>query len=301
MRNSHESGAEPRLRRLSIDGLKLAAFEWRADLKDEGPTVLMVHASSFHGRVWDQVIRHLPPMHVIALELRGHGRSDNAPFDSWKELCWDVAGAAEALDLRDAVGVGHSMGGHALVRAASFDPGRFGQLILIDPSLFAPGTYLKRHSTNEAAKSAAKRKGHFASAQAMHDRLVTRAPYSTFDPQALRDYCEHGLRPAADGHGFELACSPETESRVYGMAHEDAGVYASIRALHIPVTVVRARALDPAIRPFDSLGSPTWPGIASEFRFGRDIHLADKTHLMAMEDPAKTAEVIREVMTAAGY
>ena len=294
------TGAEPRLRQLPVNGVNLAVFEWRADLRDQGPTVLMVHASSFHARVWDQVIAHLPAMHIIALDLRGHGLSGNAPFDSWKDLCWDVAEAAEALSLRDAVGVGHSMGAHTLVRAASFDPGRFGQLILIDPSLFAPATYLKRHSTNEAARAALGRKNHFANAQAMFDRLVTRSPFSTFDHRALHDYCEHGLRRADDGQGFVLACDPATESRVYGLAHEDAGVYASIRALHIPVTVVRARHVDPAM-PFDPLGSPTWAGVANEFRHGQDIHLPDKTHLMAMEDPVRTASVIAQVMTQAGY
>lgn len=301
MQSIHRSGAEPRLRHVDVEGLRLAAFEWRADLNDQGPTLLLVHATSFHGRVWDQMLRHLPPMHAIALELRGHGRSANAPFESWRDHCWDVAGAVAKLGLRDAVGIGHSMGGHALVRAASFDPGRFGQLILIDPSLFAPGTYLKRHVSSAAASSATRRKRHFASPQAMLERLATRVPYSTFDPAALRDYCEHGLVPVADGSGFELACSPETEAKVYSLAHEDAGVYASIRALHAPVAVIRARTLDPTILPFDTLGSPTWEGLAAEFRFGRDIHLPQRTHLMVMEDPAGTAAVVREIMTTAGY
>ena len=45
--------------------------------------------------------------------------------------------------------------------------------------------------------------------------MADRLPYSVFDPQSLRDYCEHGLRPADDGAGFQLACPPRFEGKVY--------------------------------------------------------------------------------------
>jgi hypothetical protein len=48
----------------------------------------------------------------------------------------------------------------------------------------------------------------------MFERFFDRTPYSVFDPQAPRDYCQHGLRPAADGHGFDLACAPAFEVKV---------------------------------------------------------------------------------------
>ena len=51
----------------------------------------MVHATGFHGRVWDQVIHHLPGRHVIAVEQRGHGRSSGTGFDSWADFGRDQA------------------------------------------------------------------------------------------------------------------------------------------------------------------------------------------------------------------
>lgn len=286
----------PVLRRLAANGITLAAFEWRPECRGHGPTLLLVHATGFHGRVWDEVVRQLPGRHVIAIEQRGHGRSDKTPFVTWEDFGRDLAAAAVALDLQGAVAVGHSMGGHALVQAASFEPARFAQLMLIDPVLLAPEVYLHGTPPPETLHPAVHRKNHFPSVQAMVERFADRVPYSAFTPQALQDYCEHGLVPRADGDGFELACPPTFEGRVYPNARHVPGVYASIRALRIPVTVLRARDADPSITPFDTLGSPTWPGLAGEFRQGRDIHLNDKTHLVPMEDPALVAGLIEDTL-----
>ena len=236
---------------------------------------------------------------MIAVELRGHGRSQAVDFDSWTAFGQDLAGLIEALDLRDAQAVGHSMGAAALVQAAALQAGRIRQLMLIDPVLLAPADYHLPALPAGTLHPAAGRKSHFASAQAMFDRFVDRPPYAVFDRQALMDYCQHGLRPADDGHGLQLACAPRFEGKVYPLARQNPGIYASIRALQIPVLVVRARAQDPAIKPWDPLGSPTWPGLAQEFRQGRDLHLPDKTHFLPMEDPAYTAQLITDELAAA--
>lgn len=285
---------KPQLHRIAANGITVAAFEWRPELRGQGPTVLLVHATGFHGRVWDQTIAHLPGCHVIAYEQRGHGRSDKTPFVTWEDFGRDLAATVVALDLRDLVAVGHSMGGHALVQAASFQRERFQRLMLIDPVLMAPASYLHGLPPPTELHPAANRKNQFESPQAMIDRFADRVPYSAFTPEALRDYCVHGLVPRADGQGWELACPPSFEGRVYPNARHVPGVYASIRALDIPVTVVRAREPDLSIKPFDTLGSPTWPGLAGEFKQGHDIHLADKTHLVPMEDPALVAQLIKD-------
>jgi pimeloyl-ACP methyl ester carboxylesterase len=278
--------------------VSLACFEWRAAQRGVQPTLWMVHATGFHGRVWDQVIHHLPGFHVLALEQRGHGRSERRAFTGWADFGRDQAAAAAALDLQGAVGIGHSMGAHALVQAAACEPGRFRQLVLIDPVILAPAEYHQPPLPPGTLHPAAQRKNRFDSAQAMFERFAERPPYSVFDPQALRDYCQHGLKPAEDGAGFELACAPTFEGSIYPLARHNAGIYASVRALQIPVLVLRARPQDPGVKPWDALGSPTWPALAQEFRFGRDLQLMDKTHMLPMEDPALTARLIAGALAA---
>ncbi|MCU0966969.1 MAG: alpha/beta hydrolase [Burkholderiaceae bacterium] len=291
---------QPKLHHVGANGLTLACFEWRAPLRGAAPTIWMVHATGFHGRVWDQVIRYLPGRHVIAVDQRGHGRSGGTGFDSWADFGRDQAALAAAMDLQGAVGVGHSMGAHALVQAAAYAPGRFRQLVLIDPVIRSPAEYHQPQPPPGTLHPSAQRKNRFVSAQEMFERFADRPPYSVFDTQALQDYCQHGLKPAADGQGFELACAPGFEGRVYPTALANAGIYASIRALQIPVLVVRARPQDPSIKPWDALGTPTYAQLAQEFRFGRDLRLLDKTHMLPMEDPALVARLIGDAMAAAG-
>ena len=286
----------PHLQYTQANGISQASFEWRPALQGHGPTLWLVHATGFHARVWDQTIAHLPGHHVIATELRGHGRSQAADFEDWCVFGHDQAALAAAFGLQGAVGVGHSMGAHALLHAAALAPGAFRQLVLVDPVLLAPADYLLPPPPPGTLHPAAGRKNEFESAQAMAERFAGRPPYSVFTAQALQDYCEHGLRPAAKGSGFQLACAPAFEGKVYPLARSFAGIYACIRALQIPVLVLRARPQDPSVRPWDPLGSPTWPGLAGEFRFGHDLQLLDKTHLLPMEDPALLARLIADAM-----
>jgi len=290
---------EPQLHRLTANGLSLAAFEWNAARRGAGPTLWMVHATGFHARVWDQVIHRLGGTpHVIAVDQRGHGRSEAAPFDTWAAFSRDQVALAEAFDVQGAVGIGHSMGAYVLVQAAALAPGRFRQLVLIDPVLQAPQAYLQPPVPPGTLHPAASRKSRFDSAEAMFERFAGRPPYSVFEPQALRDYCEHGLRPADDGMGLQLACAPAFEGRVYPLARQDPGIYACIRALQIPVLVVRARPMDPSVKPWDPLGTPTWAGLAGEFAHGRDMQFLDKTHMLPMEDPALVALLVTEAMAS---
>ena len=290
---------QPTAGRVQANGISLSYFEWRADLRGQEPTLLMVHATGFHGRVWDQAIAHLPGRHIVCVEQRGHGRSDSSEITDWPVFGRDLAAFAAALDLQAAVGIGHSMGAHATVQAAAIEPGRFARLILVDPVIASPAAYHEPPLFEGRMHPAAKRLNRFASAEAMRQRFADRAPYSVFDPAALRDYCEHGLVPASDGEGLMLACSPITEASVYMTGRSNAGVYASVRALQIPVLVIRAKLPQPDRNPFDFSTSPTWPGLVGEFHHGREHYLPDRTHFLPMEAPQEFAAMVLDELRIA--
>ena len=70
---------------------------------------------------------------VVAHDRRGHGRSDQT--DSGNDMdtyAADVAELAEALDLKDAIHIGHSTGGGEVIRyVARSAPGRVAKAVLI--------------------------------------------------------------------------------------------------------------------------------------------------------------------------
>lgn len=110
--------AEPKGEEVSItrpDGTVL-----RAMAAGQGPTVVLVHGYSVTlaewNVVWDSLLAK--GFRVIAFDQRGHGRSTLGSDGIGSEpMAADVAAVLEHFDVRDAVLVGHSMGGFVTIRA----------------------------------------------------------------------------------------------------------------------------------------------------------------------------------------
>jgi sigma-B regulation protein RsbQ len=90
--------------------------------------------------MWRKVVPHFEADHrVIVFDHVGAGGSDpaaydRAKYDSLHGYADDVLEIMEALDLRDAVFVGHSVSAMIGVLAANRSPERFGELVLVGPS-----------------------------------------------------------------------------------------------------------------------------------------------------------------------
>jgi pimeloyl-ACP methyl ester carboxylesterase len=78
--------------------------------------LLFVHGVTLSAEVWRYQLRDLAgPFRVLSLDQRGHGKSlVGRDRYGMAQLGRDLAAVLEALDLRDAVLVGHSMGGMAV-------------------------------------------------------------------------------------------------------------------------------------------------------------------------------------------
>jgi len=270
---------------VEVNGVEIALFEWPG----REPPVFLCHATGFHARCWDQIIAHLPGRHCYALDTRGHGHSSKpAPPYAWRNFGQDAAAVAEALKLSGAIGIGHSMGGHAVTLAAALRPASFSSLLLIDPVIRPKDSYvgpwLEAHFVS-------KRRNRWTSPQVMFDRFQNRPPFANWDRAVLRDYCDYGLLP--DGDGFVLACPPSIEASIYeNSPAPESNIYAEIETIRIPVRVVRSGKVPD---PGDVMGrSPTAPDLAASFQYGSDLCLTEYSHFIPMEAPALTAKLIAE-------
>jgi pimeloyl-ACP methyl ester carboxylesterase len=283
----------PTLTTIPANDTTIAIWDWSGP----GNTLLFTHANGFHGRCWDQVIALFPEYRCLAIDMRGHGRSAKpAPPASWRTFGEDLAAVARALDLRDAIGIGHSIGGHATALAAALTPAAFARLILIDPVAFAPERY---RGARTGEHFVAQRRDRWPSPDAMIARFADRPPFSRWTPGILRDYCEYGLLPAPDGDGYTLACPPAFEAGVYQVSTAEASnIYPEIARLTQPTLVIRAVAAQRTSGPDFSV-SPTDPTFASHFPHGRELIDTDHTHLLPMESPTQTATYIRTMLLPA--
>jgi pimeloyl-ACP methyl ester carboxylesterase len=98
------------------------------------PTLLFVHGWGGDRGMWEAAMRALSPIHrVVALDLPGHGASGAGRAD-WTVPVFgdDVARVLAALDLREVVLVGHSMGGSIALDAAAREPARVLAVVGVD-------------------------------------------------------------------------------------------------------------------------------------------------------------------------
>lgn len=288
--------AAPEHHYFDASAARLSYFERGAA---DAPVVLIAHATGFHARVWDKTVAALPDgFRVIALELRGHGRSEGKqPIPSWRAIAQDVRELIEGLDLRSIIGVGHSMGGHCMTQLAHALPDRFRRLVLVDPVISRPDIYdIDKYPGMKGPEEhpIASRRNRFESWHAMFEYFRDREPYSLWRPKILEDYCRYGVLPAADGDGVELACAPVVEASVY-FQQRHGNIHDLIPQIETPVTVLRAqRRSEAEWRTTNFQKSPTWEKLADRFPNGRDIYLPHLTHFIPMQEPELVARFIAD-------
>lgn len=281
----------PATRGVEVNGVRLTYYDWRAKPGNHEAPLFIAHATGFHARCYDAIAEKFPDRRVIALDLRGHGKSEGGPIDHWQVMADDVGAVLDQLRFKRALGVGHSMGAHTLLQVAADHPQAFNRLVLFDPVVLSPDYYAQGAEgfTSDAPHPAIRRKRDFPSPEAMMERFAAREPYSMFEPRVFEDYCRHGLTPCAGG-GYELACSPEMEASLYGSSRSNGGIFDAAKRVAVPVLVVRAKQTE----VMDFKGSPTWPGLAGIMPKGTDLHRPDRTHFHPFEDPVDAARIIAE-------
>ncbi len=274
------SGRQPSLREIRVGDATIATWEWDG----EGQPILLVHAAGLHGRCWDRVAEALPGRRVLAVDVRGHGRSSRLPPPyRWAHLAHDIAQVVERLELERIVGVGHSMGGHLVVRVAAALPSRFDRLLLLDPAIVPPPIMDMLLGAEDQIPHV-RRRNRWSSASEMAARIGDRGVFARWDRRVLDDYCRYGLRPSPDGEWLELACSPEVEGACYG-GQADPDIYERVRSIELPVAIVRARTHPEGRFVPDFSYSPAWPELVAQFRHATDEHLPEANHFFPMEQP----------------
>lgn len=95
------------------------------------PPVILIHGAGGTHLNWPPQIRRLDGQPVLAVDLPGHGKSEGVGRQAIAEYAADIIAFMDALKLRAAVIVGHSMGGAVALTLAIQHPKRVLGLGLI--------------------------------------------------------------------------------------------------------------------------------------------------------------------------
>ncbi len=269
--------------------------------RTHGPIdVAFLHATGFCALTYRRLLEPLGPrLRVVALDLRGHGRTTlparPAKLAHWYGYANDVAGALRQLAVGEpAVRLiaGHSLGGTVALLALAADPALAGSLLMIDPAMvppeirrwlllpFAPQMLRRRLPI---ARSAARRRPQFPAPEEVLASYRGRGAFRTWLPGFLEDYVEDGFGRRPDGT-VRLRCAPQWESATFAAHRHD--LTAALSALRVPARLMLAEQGSTAARMLDVIRERA-PTLEVEVVPG-------STHFVPMEQP----ERVREAMTA---
>lgn len=116
---------------LTLSAGRLAALEWGSG----GELVLCLPGIAATSATFAALAPSLAERHrVVALDLRGRGRSEATPPGSygWEAHARDVLEAASLLGADRFVAIGHSMGAYVAMQAAALAQRRLAAVVLID-------------------------------------------------------------------------------------------------------------------------------------------------------------------------
>lgn len=260
--------------------MPLSMIEWAGT----GPvTLVLAHATGFNKLVWLPVVEELRargfPGSIVAFDFRSHGHSPNLKDHSWTEFGDDVAEILSRVGGR-VVGVGHSMGGTALLQSALATPERYLGQVLVEPIVFPPTTF--DSLDHPLVIGASRRRREFDSPADALAHFAEKAVFAGWVHDALVAYVEGGLVPEADK--WVLACEPRHEAEVFSRSGSD-GVYARLEELSVPIWLVVGEDTDTY--------PPGYVEILRDRIVGAELaYIPGAGHFVPMEQPGKLASII---------
>ncbi|MBA2328248.1 MAG: alpha/beta hydrolase [Flavisolibacter sp.] len=167
---------------VDTNGISLHYLEY----KGSGPTIILMHGLTANAHAFNGLIAEglAPAFHVISVDLRGRGKSDQPSTGySMKDHAKDILGLMDTLKISSAIIGGHSFGALLSLYTAANHPERVEKLILIDAAA-------RMHSnTKEMLVPALSRLGQSFSSLDNYIEKVKSAPYLNFwDPQMASYY-----------------------------------------------------------------------------------------------------------------
>jgi len=253
-------------------GLRHRLLQWG---KDSDRLVLFFHANSVGPGPWGPVVRRIPDIHAVAVELRGHGDSD-AP-QGHINYRWDLF----AADFRQIISatvqrfgkepyavVTHSFSGDcALLALAEQPPLPVERLIMLDPVLAdadgaAAGAERLAKGTRRLGEREAAGWNSAAALCTSIGRVLSRATArDCLDSEAMAAFAMYAAAPDVNGV-WRLKCRRETEAAIYAnricLSHE-----------------LKAKRVDADVQLVFAGYRRTTSHENQTFAFARDLHEAE--------------------------
>jgi len=269
----------------NANGINLHYLDWGGD----GPPVVMVHASSFCADVWGPIAESLSQRyHSMAIDQRGHGRSDKPPGPyAWENFGQDLSGFIEALGLKDVIAIGHSTGGTHVLLAAANKPGLISKAVVFEPTIWSHDDWHGMARRN--ADWVRRRRPIWDSREQAFKSFRPRSPFGTWREDIVRAYVQGGFEDLPDGR-VALGCPPEIEAELYeNVSNLDPKKH--LPSITCPVLWIVGGYSHPMQKAMMERGA----GLVKSCRL---LYISGTGHFIPMDKPEESLAVILQFLSA---
>lgn len=193
------------------------------------------------------------------------------------------------------IGIGHSVGAIATLRAALREPKKFRALILLDPVLFVPKRlveYKIQRARNPRGhpliQSALRRRRTFDELESVFNAYRERDLFRYMSDESLRAYIAGITRLSANG-GYKLVFPPEWEAHIYFTGMQDFDIWNGLANLRVPALFIRGTETDTFLEEAAVLVKQKQPQAVVET-------LEKSTHLLPLERPQAVFDLIHSFL-----
>ena len=119
--------------KIDVNGKQAFAYTGTREFNAALPTAVFIHGAANDHSVWSLQSRFFAwhNWNVLALDLPGHGQSEGAPCATIEDYARWVAAFMDALGVRTAVMIGHSMGSLVALELSAQRPDLVMKLVLV--------------------------------------------------------------------------------------------------------------------------------------------------------------------------
>jgi pimeloyl-ACP methyl ester carboxylesterase len=268
------------------------------DFGGNGPLLHFAHANGYPPLAYRPLLENLArSYHVLAMKMRPLWADANyADLQDWRPFASDLVQFLRERSPGSWIGVGHSVGGNATLRAALHHPDLFRAVVLIDPVIFPPwasppwklltalGLDYRLHPL---ARRTLRRRRIFESQAEMFANYRSKAVFNRMDDQALQAYVESMARETPEGK-VELVFSPEWEARIYVTAIQaDLEIWRELSTLKPPLWILRGAETDTFLEQTARRFQRALPSAVLQT-------IPEAGHLLPLEMPEVVGQAIRE-------
>lgn len=273
---------------IEANGLEFHYHEW-GDTRSRH-AILLLHGFGQTSTAWDETAADLAREYrVIAIDQRGHGRSQRAPDRDYTRATQveDLEALIEALGLRSVTLVGHAMGGANAICYAAEHPDVVSALVVIEaaPEVLRSGIETLRHLLLTSPAE-------FATLDEVADVITEHYPYSTGDQADRR--ARSVVTVTADG-GYAWDFDPVFRDSRSRPPEPDPGqrrlvdLWDCVDRVQCPVMIVRGAETD-------MLTSEAIQRLHRRITGSRVSLIEEAGHAVPTDQPAALALNIREFL-----